>query len=423
MSDELNDLQQITHEYRKSLAAYEARTGRAPQTVDHRGSGEEREKFAKMDADLDAVEMRAQLAATQARLSKLESQPVLDSRAASMRPVDAGAAESARWLKAMVNNDQAELRALSLSTSNAGIPTDMERRIVERLWDANVMRQICPVTQIDSKRTITVENALPTTSLISEASAIGSPGDPSFGTAVSVVPYKYATRVILSQEFIEDGIGQAGIGSALDYVANRCALSIALKQEEAYVAGTGSSQPEGIAGSSTGKPISQGVDLGSGAALTTVTADNLIDALFTVKPVYRNSPRFRWLFSDSMVKAVRKLKTNVTSAGTPSNSYGPATEFIWTPGTATANSMVGGIPATVLGMPYSVSQYVPTTTGDNTVYAVIGDFNYFEIFDRTGITSVVDPYSLSNNHQTALIFYTRTDSHIMLAEAFAYIRG
>ena len=415
MSDELNELQSITHEYRKSLAAYEARTGRAPQTVDHRGSGEEREKFAKMDADLDAVEMRAQLAATQARLSKLESQPVLDSRSASTRPADAGAAESARWLKAMVNNDQAELRALSLGTSNAGIPTDMERRIVQRMWDANVMRQIAPVTQIDSKRTIPVENALPTTSLISEAGAIGSPGDPSFATAVSVVPYKYATRVILSQEFIEDGIGQAGIGSALDYVANRCALSIALKQEEAYVAGTGSSQPEGIAGSTTGKPISQGVDLGSGVALTSVTADNLIDALFTVKPVYRNSPRFRWLFSDSMVKAVRKLKNAVTTSG--------STEYIWTPGTANANSMVGGIPATVLGVPYSVSQYVPTTTGDNTVYAVVGDFNYFEIFDRTGITSVVDPYSLSNNHQTALIFYTRTDSHIMLAEAFAYIRG
>ena len=415
MSDELNEIQSITHEYRKSLAAYEARTGRAPQTVDFAGSGEDKQKFARMDADLDAVEMRAQLAATQARLAKLESQPTLDSRAASTRPMDPGMAESARWLKAMVNNDQAEIRALSLSTSNAGIPTDMELRIVQRLFDANVMRQIAPVTQIDSKRTITVENALPTTSLITEANAINSPGDPSFGTAVSVVPYKYATRVILSQEFIEDGIGQGGIGSALDYVANRCALSIALKQEQAYVAGTGSSQPEGIAGSTTGNPISQGVDLGSGVALTSVTADNLIDALFTVKPVYRNSPRFRWLFSDSMVKTVRKLKNAITSSG--------AQEFIWTPGTANANSMVGGIPATVLGVPYSVSQYVPTTTGDGNVYAVVGDFNYFEIFDRTGITSVVDPYSLSNNHQTALIFYTRTDSHIMLAEAFAYIRG
>ena len=63
MSDELNEIQSITHEYRKSLAAYEARTGRAPQTVDDRGSGEEKQKFSRMDADLDAIEARAQDAA------------------------------------------------------------------------------------------------------------------------------------------------------------------------------------------------------------------------------------------------------------------------------------------------------------------------------------------------------------------------
>jgi HK97 family phage major capsid protein len=414
MSDELNELQQITHQYRKSLAAFESRTGLAPQLVDTRGVGEEREKFAKMDDDLTAVEMRAQLAATQARLAKLESQPTLESRATAKINDKDGAEYAARWLKAIATNDHAEFRALSLSTSNAAIPTDMERRIVQRLWDANVMRQICPVSQIDSKRTITIENALPTTALISEANTVTA-SDPSFSTAVSVVPYKYATRVTMSQEFIEDAIGTGGVGSALDYVANRCAMSIALKQEESYVTGTGSSQPEGIAGSATARAIAQGVDLGSGAALTTTTADNLIDALFTVKPIYRNSPRFRWLFSDAFLKTVRKLKNAVTSSG--------QTEYIWTPGTAAANSMVGGIPASILGVPYSITQYMPTTTGDNTVYAVIGDFNYFEIFDRTGVTSMVDPYSNSSTHQTNLILYTRTDSKIMLPEAFAYIRG
>ena len=422
MSDELNEIQQITHQYRKSLAAFEQRTGMAPQFVDTRGAGEEREKFAKMDADLSAVEMRAQLAEANARLAKLENQPVLESRAIAKISDKDGPEYAARWLKAVANNDQAEIRALSLGTANASIPTDMERRIVQRLWDVNVMRQICPVTQIDSKRTISVENALPTTALITEANTVTA-SDPSFSAAVSVVPYKYATRVTMSQEFIEDAIGSGGIGSALDYVANRCALSIALKQEEAYVANDGSSKPEGIAGSSTARAIAQGVDLGAGVALTTVTGDNLIDALFTVKPIYRNSPRFRWLISDSFLKTVRKLKTTVTSAGTPANAYGPATEYIWTPGTATANSMAGGVPATILGVPYSVSQYVPTTTGDNTVYAVIGDFNYFEIFDRTGVTSMVDPYSNSSTHQTNLILYTRTDSKIMLPEAFAYIRG
>jgi HK97 family phage major capsid protein len=417
MQDDMTELQSITHEYRKSLAAYEARTGRATHTVDSQGSGEERQKFARMDADLSAVEATAQVRALEARLAKLESQPVLESRLTA-RPTALGNADdpnspaySARWLKAMVNNDHAEMRALSLASTNAGIPTDMERRIVERLREANIMRSIAVVTQIDSKRTITVENALPSTSLISEAASITA-SDPTFSTAISVVPYKYATRVTISQEFIEDAIGQNGIGSALDYVAQRAALSIALKQEEAYTIGTGSSQPQGITASGG---IAQGVDLGAAVALTTTTADNLVDAMFAVKPAYRNSPRFRWLISDEFLKHVRKLKNTVTTSG--------QLEYIWTPGTATVNQLVGGLPATILGVPYSVGQYMPTTTASDAIYAVIGDFNYFEIFDRTGITSMVDPYSNAATHQTNLILYTRTDSKIMLPEAFAYIRG
>lgn len=416
MSDELNEIQSITHEYRKSLAAYEARTGRAPQTVDSRGSGEERQKFAKMDADLDAIESRAaesaELRDLRARLSRLESQPVLQPRAAENRAFGSSddpnsAAFAFRWLKASVSNDQAELRALSLATSNAGVPTDMERRIVNRLREANIMRQIATVTQIDSKRTITVENALPTTALISEAATVTA-SDPSFSTAISVVPYKYATRVTMSQEFIEDAIGNNGIGSALDYVADKCALSIALKTEEAYTIGSGSSQPEGIA--KNAPAITAAVDLG-GSALTTATADNIIDVAYSVSPAYRNSPRFRYLISDNMLRHIRKLKNSVTTSG--------QLEYIWTPGTSTVNQAVGGLPATIFGFPYSVGQYVVgsgTTNGD--VVMVAGDFTYFEIFDRTGITSIVDPYSNSSTHSTNLILYTRTDSHVMLPEAF-----
>jgi HK97 family phage major capsid protein len=57
----------------------------------------------------------------------------------------------------------------------------------------------------------------------------------------------------------------------------------------------------------------------------------------------------------------------------------------------------------------------------NTKWVICGDFNYFEIFDRTGITSMVDPYSAAATHQSTLYVYTRTDSHIMLPEAFSAI--
>lgn len=429
MSDELNELQSITHEYRKSLAAYEARTGRAPQTVDHRGSGEEKQKFDRMDADLTAIELRAQdaseMKALRERLAKLEAEPVLQSRASAVvsRPSTGRDSEAyARgWLKYIATGDMAEMRAandISLSTSGAGVPTDMERRIVEKMQQAGVIRSLARVNNIDSKRTITVEGALPATSLIGEASSV-TQDEVTFGTAISVVPYKYATRLTLSQEFIEDAIGSGGIGTGLQYCADKCGMSIALKQEEAFTVGNGSSQPEGCMGSSMNTKLAalnQVTDLG-GAAITTVTADNIIDTYHLVSPEYRTGPRFSWVFHDTFLKTARKLK----NTGTTTTSGAFPTDYIWTAANSTADTLVGGAPGLLYGVPYRIAKYAPTSTANNNVFALIGNFEYFEIFDRTGVTSLIDPYSESATHQVNLIVYTRTDSRIMLANAFAAI--
>jgi hypothetical protein len=42
MSEPIDELSSINHKYRAALTAYQARTGLAPQTVDTRGSGEEK---------------------------------------------------------------------------------------------------------------------------------------------------------------------------------------------------------------------------------------------------------------------------------------------------------------------------------------------------------------------------------------------
>jgi HK97 family phage major capsid protein len=423
MSEELTNLENTVHEYRKTLDSFAARTGAKTHHVEIRGSGEEREKIARIDADLDAVERmnqdRLALRAAQERLKQLEeerSQPQFRGvvARADVKHDLASPEYAKRWLHAVARGDAAEMRALSTGSTGAGIPTDMERRIVEKMYQANVLRSIAPVSSIDSKRTITVEGNLPTTALVTEANSI-SASDPTFGTAISVVPYKYVCATQMSQEFIEDAIGQGGIGSGLDWVASRIGLSMALKMEEAYTIGTGSSQPEGVAGSAMNTALvalSQVTDLG-GLAVTTVTADNVIDTVHLVAPQYRNSPRFRWLLSDTFVRVARKLKNSVVTSG--------STEYIWTQAQSNAGTMVGGAPGLLYGVPYSVGQYVRTATTNNNIFAVVGDFNYFEIFDRTGMTSLVDPYSAASTHQVTLYTYARTDSHIMNGSAFAAI--
>jgi len=414
MSDELNELQSITHEYRKSLAAYEARTGRAPHTVDTRGSGEEREKFAKMDADLTAAELIAQNRALEARLAKIESQPTLESRL-SGTPKTAEDEYAKRWITALVNGDAMAMRTLTAGATGGGlvaattIPTDMERRIIERVRQASIMRQLGRVSTIDSKRTIPVENALPTTSLVSENGSIAA-ADPSFSTSISVVPYKLVTAVTMTQEYIEDAIGAGGIGGGLNYVADKCGLSIGLKQEEYMTIGTGSSEPEGIETSA----ITQTENIGSGgagnAAADDLTADMIINTVHRVPPQYRSGPKFAWVMHDSLVQVIRKFKAG-----------GSTGEYLWRP--ADAASLSGGAPGAIYGVPYYINQYINTATDttNGAVVAVVGNFDYFEIFDRTGVTSMIDPYSGAGNHRTTLYVYTRFDSHVMLPEAFASI--
>ena len=140
--------------------------------------------------------------------------------------------------------------------------------------------------------------------------------------------------------------------------------------------------------------------------MPTATGDNLIDTVHLVPPQYRSSPRFSWLISDTLLKTVRKIKVSTT-------------DYVWKVGSE--GGITNGAPGTIYGVPYRIGQYVPTATANNNVFAVVGDFNYFEIFDRTGITSMMDPYSAAANHQTTMYVYTRTDSKITLANAFAAI--
>jgi len=419
MQDDMTELQSITHEYRKSLAAYEQRTGRAGSTVDAQGSGEDKQKFARMDADLSAVEAHAQVRALETRLAKLESAPTLESRAPAVKKQDEE--YSARWFRAMIGGDRAELRAMALSTSNAPVPTDMERRIVNKLYQASVIRQLASVSSIDSNRQITVEAGTPTAALVAEAGSI-TPADFTFDR-ITVNPYKFVVATKMSQEYIDDAIGNGGIGTFLNWAAERFGVALARETEEYYTIGTNTSQPQGIgdttstswASTNAGRIIKQGVALTEDQDVTNITADNVIDCVHAVPPAYRTG-RFAILTSDACIKAIRKLKAN--------------NEYIWLPGGAGNNQGITvGAPGTIYGVPYYVNEWMPSTAAQTATSAsvrgsalfIVGNWEYFGIYDRTGMQSMVDPYSAAATGETTMYMWMRTDSKIIDPAAFAAI--
>lgn len=112
-----------------------------------------------------------------------------------------------------------------------------------------------------------------------------------------------------------------------------------------FITGNGTTQPEGILTNAT-----QGVTAASGS----LTYDNIIDLEHSVDPAYRNS-RSRFIFNDSTLAAVRKLKDTQNRP-----LYLPVP--------------VPGTPATINGVSYTIDQDMPSIgTGNKSV--AFGDFN------------------------------------------------
>ena len=141
----------------------------------------------------------------------------------------------------------------------------------------------------------------------------------------------------------------------------------------------------------------------------------MIDLVHAVPVAYRTG-RFAILTSDAAVKAIRKLKAN--------------NEYIWLPGGAGNNQGITvGAPGTMYGEPYYVNEWMPSTAAQGTTGAdvrgsalvIAGNWEYFGIFDRTGIQSMIDPYSAASTLETTMYMWMRTDSKILLPEAFAAI--
>jgi HK97 family phage major capsid protein len=94
--------------------------------------------------------------------------------------------------------------------------------------------------------------------------------------------------------------------------------------------GTGTGQPNGIVTAS-----SLGITAAAGAA---ITSDELFDVQHEVDPAYRASPKVGWMFNDTSLKAIRKMKDGQGN-------------YLWQMG-----DVKSGAPATLLDKPYRINQ-------------------------------------------------------------------
>ena len=213
---------------------------------------------------------------------------------------------------------------------------------------------------------------------------------------LSLLPKPSAKRIKLSETLIRK--------SAIDVealVRTELAYKFGITEEKAFLTGSGAGQPLGLF-TASGNGISTARDVSTGNTTTEIKADNLINAMYNLKGQYLRSPACRWIFHRDAIKMIRKLKTGDG-------------QYIWEPGIGTDR------PATILGIPYLLSEYAPNTFTTGLRVGCIGDLSYYGIAENSTlrIQVLLEKYALENCN--GYIVQRFVDGMPLLENAFSMV--
>ncbi|MEU4348302.1 phage major capsid protein [Streptomyces sp. NPDC023838] len=244
--------------------------------------------------------------------------------------------------------DGKELRAAGVATGAAGgylVPPPFRAQMVETMKFYGAMREVSEAITTETGATLpwpTNDDTANVGAILAENSQV-TEQDVTIGTN-DVGAYMYTSKLVrVSLQLLQD--------NAFDienWLARKLGERIGRIQNTHFTTGTGTAQPEGVQTNATvGKT-------GATGQTTSVTYDDLIDLIHSVDPAYRNSGRVQFMWADSTLATVRKLKD---TQGRP----------LWEP------SVQVGVPDGVLGYNYTVNQDMPVMAA-NAKSILFGDF-------------------------------------------------
>jgi len=364
------------------------------------------ERYDRLNAD--ALVLEKELSKT-ARLERAKALEAANARSApaptqvtEQRASTATPEYKAAFFRYLHSGNPAEVRAITGSTTNIGLPEDMYRTLVERLYaPTNLLGRLNRLS-VDGDKKFPIGNALPTSAFVDDSGSITA-SDPSFSAQITVDPKKIVCRTTASVEALADAVGNPDMQG---FIMKQQAESMRILLEQAIVrGGVTNAWTKGIEVA----PVDASQTVAVTGAYSAVTGDNIIDVVHKVAPQYRTG-NFFFILHDDALRTIRKLKLASSGAGDR--------EYLWKVGDS--QDLTSGMPGTIYGVPYMVVQSVDNTETTN-ARIVVGNFDYCTLFERQSMQMLVDPYSSASTLNVNLYTYGRFDFKVLLPEAFAGI--
>nr|WP_330416951.1 phage major capsid protein [Anaerostipes sp. AF04-45] len=360
-------------------------------------SDEDAKTYAQMEKKVQdygaEIERMEAMAAMDAQLSKPTSAPITEkpmngNSAHDQKPKTGRASDAYKdgMLKALRTNFRNVSNVLQEGVDADGgylVPEEYDTRLIEALEEENIFRKLGHTITTSGERKINIAATKPAAAWIDEGEEL-TWGDAKFAQ-INLDAHKLHVAVKVTEELLYDNA--FGLEK---YILRQFAKALANAEEDAFLNGTGVGQPLGLLASEGGAEI--GV---TAASATDITADELIDLVYSLKRPYRKNAKF--ICNDQTLAAIRKL--------TDKNG-----RYLW------QDSVQAGEPGRLLGYEVHTSPYFPVITAGMPAIA-FGDYSYYNIGDR-GIRSFAELKELfAGNGMVGFVAKERVDGKLVLPEA------
>lgn len=274
--------------------------------------------------------------------------------------------------------------ALSTQTGSAGgntIPQGFLPNLERALLKFGGMRREATVIRTDKGNDLPMPDMDDTSNTGAQIGENTQDGEQDLTFGVTTLgAHEYTSRIVRVPKALEQDSAfsmGAEIGSA-------CGTRLGRIENTHATVGTGSGQPNGIVTAST---------LGKTAAgATAVTHDELLDLKHSIDPAYREADQASWMFNDSTLLNLKKLKD---SEGRP----------LWQAG------ITVGAPDRIDGDRYTINQDMASmaSAGKSILYGCLAKFYIREVQGVT-LVRLVERYADFN--QVAYVAHMRFDSDL-----------
>ncbi|NLZ61154.1 MAG: phage major capsid protein, partial [Lentisphaerae bacterium] len=251
-------------------------------------SAEDTATYTKMEEDVmnlgKEIERLERQAVIDLELSKPTSSPISNKPGQKDEEEKTGRASNeykkAFWNAMRMKNPNNQIyNSLSIGEDSEGgylAPDEFERTLITTLEEENIFRKLAKVIKTSSgDRKIPVVVTKGSAAWLDEGEDFEE-SDSVFGQT-SIGAYKIGTMIKVSDELLNDSVF-----SIESYIATEFARRIGAKEEEAFLVGDGDGKPTGIFNATAGGEL--GV---TAASATAITADEIIDLVYSLKAPYR----------------------------------------------------------------------------------------------------------------------------------------